>query len=99
MKIGRIATIAALVILLGLLATELVSLVSQEGMLQKENEEASQKLQAMLDENKKLQEGISYYTIPQNLEKNLRQKFNYTQPGEHMIIVVPSTPTTTPISD
>ena len=94
MKVGRIVGIIVLVGLLGLLVTELVMLMSQSAQLNKQNADVAQRLQAVQDENAHLQEGIVYYSIPQNLEKDLRQKFNYIQPGERMIIVVPSTPTT-----
>ena len=98
MKVGRIVGIVVLVGLLGLLVTELVMLMSQSAQLHQQNADVTQKLQAVQNENTRLQEGIVYYGIPQNLEKDLRQKFNYIQPGERMIIVVPSTPTTS-ISD
>lgn len=46
-------------------------------------------LTAVLEENKKLQADISYYANPNNLEKELRARFNYKSPGEELIIVVP----------
>ncbi|MDP3947809.1 MAG: septum formation initiator family protein [bacterium] len=46
-------------------------------------------LRAMEEENRKLQADISYYANPDNLEKELRARFNYKSPGEELIIVVP----------
>ncbi|OGY96536.1 MAG: hypothetical protein A2128_02140 [Candidatus Liptonbacteria bacterium GWC1_60_9] len=46
-------------------------------------------LRAVLEENTKLEADILYYANPDNLEKELRARFNYKSPGEELIIVVP----------
>ena len=46
-------------------------------------------LLAVEEENIKLQADILYYANPDNLEKELRARFNYKSPGEELIIVVP----------
>jgi len=46
-------------------------------------------LRTVEEENTKLQADISYYANPDNLEKELRARFNYKSPGEELIIVVP----------
>jgi len=46
-------------------------------------------LRAVEEENIKLQADILYYANPDNLEKELRARFNYKSPGEELIIVVP----------
>ncbi|MEK7174120.1 MAG: hypothetical protein AAB759_00455 [Patescibacteria group bacterium] len=43
-----------------------------------------------------LEADADYYTNPTNLEKELRARFNYRAPGETMIVIVPTKPTTTP---
>ena len=48
-----------------------------------------EELRTMEEENRKLQADISYYANPDNLEKELRARFNYKLPGEELIIVVP----------
>jgi hypothetical protein len=37
----------------------------------------------------RLQEEYSYYSNPANLSKELRSRFNYTLPGEKILILVP----------
>lgn len=47
------------------------------------------RLDAILKENANLQLEIEYFSHPENLEKELRLKFNYKKPDEKMMIVVP----------
>jgi cell division protein FtsB len=42
-----------------------------------------------------LQEEVQYLGNPANLEKELRERFNYKKPGETMVIIVPSSTVTT----
>ncbi len=43
----------------------------------------------LIAENAKIKSEIEYFSRPENLEKELRAKFNYKKPEEKMIIVVP----------
>ncbi len=43
----------------------------------------------LIAENAKIKSEIEYFSLPENLEKELRSKFNYKKPEEKMIIVVP----------
>ncbi len=52
-----------------------------------EEQAALLKVQATHDA---LENDIQYYGNQDNLEKELRSRFNYRAPGEHMIIIVPS---------
>ncbi len=45
--------------------------------------------EALTKENENLQSEIEYFSEPENLEKELKTKFNYRKPGEKMMIVVP----------
>lgn len=40
-------------------------------------------------ENQNLQADLEYLANPQNLEKEIRERYNYKRPGEKVIIVVP----------
>lgn len=40
-------------------------------------------------ENSDIQSEIEYFSHPENLEKELKQRFNYKKPGEKMIIITP----------
>ncbi|MBI4086189.1 MAG: hypothetical protein HY433_03050 [Candidatus Liptonbacteria bacterium] len=42
----------------------------------------------------RLEEDFKYYLNPANLEKELRARFNYRQPGENLIIIVPKASST-----
>ncbi|MBI1838882.1 MAG: septum formation initiator family protein [Candidatus Colwellbacteria bacterium] len=45
--------------------------------------------EALTADNAKLREKIEYFSEPHNLEKELRERFNYKNPGEKLIIVTP----------
>ena len=47
------------------------------------------KLESLAIDKAKITKDINYYSNPINLEKLLREKFNYKQSGEKMIIVIP----------
>ncbi|HOB89972.1 MAG TPA: septum formation initiator family protein [Candidatus Colwellbacteria bacterium] len=51
--------------------------------------ELKTKAEALREENEKLEAEVSYLSIPENLLKALRERFNYKFPGEKSIIVVP----------
>ncbi len=57
-----------------------------------------QQLQGELDKARadysRLQSDFTYYLNPANLEKELRARFNYHQPGENLIIIVPKATST-----
>ncbi len=44
---------------------------------------------SMLDENRKLQADLEYFSNPDNYEKAVREQGNYKKPGEKLIIIVP----------
>lgn len=41
------------------------------------------------NENSKIAEDVKYYADPDNLEKELRARFNLKEPGERLLIIVP----------
>lgn len=47
------------------------------------------KADSLIAENAEIKSEIEYFSRPENLEKELRAKFNYKKPEEKMIIVVP----------
>ncbi|MCL4406038.1 MAG: hypothetical protein M1586_01745 [Patescibacteria group bacterium] len=47
------------------------------------------KAEGLRAENKELEAEVGYLSIPENLLKALRERFNYKFPGERSIIVVP----------
>ncbi len=89
MSLRRMVTFGVLLIILIVVGVELFSMLADTNRLREENAQVDQKLQALEKENKEIQGDQSYYKNPDNLEKSLREKFNYKRPGEIMIIVVP----------
>lgn len=47
-------------------------------------------LDALNQENDRVERDTHYFSLPENQEKNVRERFNYKKPGERMIIIVPS---------
>ena len=54
-----------------------------------EFKEARAQQQDLQADNERLREQIEYFSDPHNLEKELRERFNYKLPYEKLIIVVP----------
>ncbi len=48
-----------------------------------------QEVDVLTKENKALQADLEYFANTDNLEKEIRARFNYKAPGENMIIVTP----------
>jgi cell division protein FtsB len=95
MKFGKIVIIAALLLFVGLVIYEVAEFSHMRVALQSEFQATETKLEAAKNENAELSQELEYYSRPENLEKELRARFNYKKPGESMIIVVPTGPTST----
>lgn len=90
MPIKRIALFVLLSVVFILLAIELFSLYRDVRHLRAENDALEEKLSFVQDENEQIARDTAYYQDVNNLEKSLREKFNYKKPGETMIIIIPS---------
>lgn len=64
-------------------------LYQQRTKLQKELVEINEVIKPISEENSRLISEIEYLKNPDNLEKELRSRFNYTKPGEELIVIVP----------
>lgn len=53
------------------------------------SESLSLKLSALKIDSNNLKADLEYFSDPANLEKELRSRFNYKNPGEKLIIIVP----------
>ena len=84
----RIITIVLLLIL-SVLLYQVYQLYRYQGGLQKVFSDLSLRVAALRTESLNLQADLNYFKEPENLEKELRAKFNYKNPGEKLIIVVP----------
>ena len=69
--------------------TQIYFILKERGQLKIKFEIISAKANSLIEENRKVKSEIEYYSIPENLEKELRSKFNYHKPNEKMMIIVP----------
>lgn len=67
----------------------LYRLYNQKIALEKDLNKVSEQFQPLSGENKELAAEIDYFQNPDNLEKELRSRFNYAAPGETMVIIIP----------
>ncbi len=78
-----------LIICIAGLGFQIYSLSKQRTALQTDLDKIGSELQPLLNENGELLAEIKYLKNADNLEKELRSRFNYVKPGEKLIIVVP----------
>lgn len=78
-----------LVLSIGAIGFQLYRLYIQKIALEKNLENINAQTKPLIDENKNLLGEINYLKDPDNLEKELRSRFNYAYPGEKLIIIVP----------
>lgn len=82
--------IAIVIIIVIVMALVYIYFTFQEQRQLKENLfNLGARLETLLNENKEFKSEIDYFSKPENLEKELRTKFNFRKPDEKMMIVVP----------
>lgn len=94
---SNLATIAMLkyiiivfvVIAIAALAVQTISFYREEKNLKEQLSQLQGKASDLTQENGKLQKQIEYFSRPENLEKELKARFNYRNPDEKMMIIVP----------
>jgi len=91
----RIAIIAILSILLVFLVVQIWYFYSRGDSIADTLIEAQKKLDAAKTDYESLKADADYYSQTANIEKELRARFNYKLPGENMIVVVPTSTTST----
>ncbi len=78
-----------LVLVLLVLFYELYQLYRYNGELRENLSFLNGKFSQFTKDNSELRSDLEYFSEPENLEKELRSRFNYKNPGEKLIIVVP----------
>ena len=86
MKLIVSFVILVLVVLIG---TQLYRLNNQRVELENRAEHVDSEVAALKSENQKLIADIEYFSNFQNLVKEFKTLFNYRNPGEKLIIIVP----------
>lgn len=96
----KIISIIISLLFLVLLLTQIYSFSRRTADVQTREQQLSAEMDKEKTDQGKLQSDLLYYQDPANLEKELRQRFNYRAPDEKLIIIVPpqasGTATTTP---
>ncbi|MFH1759151.1 MAG: septum formation initiator family protein [Patescibacteria group bacterium] len=79
------------IIIIGILALgfALYNLYCQKLDLENDLAKINTELNPLIKENGQLMADVEYFRDQENLEKELRAKFNYALPGEEMVIIVP----------
>ncbi len=84
----KLIIIILIIILLALL-TQIYFIFNEKNKLRDKFESLSAKGNNLIEENNKIKSDMEYFSSKDNLEKELRSKFNYKNIGEKMMIVVP----------
>jgi cell division protein FtsB len=85
----RVLTILLLLVV-GALSWQLYQLYRQSKVLNETLGEVENKVMMFNEENLQFQADLEYFSNPENLEKELRGRFNYKKPDEKLIILVPA---------
>lgn len=75
-------------VLIGVSAQVYLILKESNG-LKEDLDDLNGRMEALAKENTNLKSDIEYFSNPENLEKELKSRFNYKEMGEKMMIVVP----------
>lgn len=75
----------AVMVIFGFLSVQLVRTYMNNLSLADILENAKNELGALRTENQQLKDDLEYYSVPENLEKELKSKFDYKRPGETLI--------------
>lgn len=81
--------IIILIIILSALLVQIYFIFNEKNQLRGKFESLSAKGNNLIEENNKIKSDMEYFSNKDNLEKELRSKFNYKNIGEKMMIIVP----------
>ena len=85
----RPAIIIIIVLVLIGVSAQVYLILKESNGLKKDLDDLNGRMEALVKENTNLKSNIEYFSYPENLEKELKSKFNYKEAGEKMMIVVP----------
>jgi cell division protein FtsB len=78
-----------LLVFLGLIIVQAFRLNNERLKLEEGLAKISPRIESLEQKNKDLKSDLRYFAEPENLLKEFKSEFNYKNPGERMIIVVP----------
>jgi len=83
-----VAIVILVIVLIGI-STQIYFILKERNQLKTELDGLNSRIGALAKENADLNSDIEYFSYPENLEKELKTKFNYKEPGEKMMIIIP----------
>lgn len=86
---GKYITIGILAIIITVVSVQTLKLFGKERDMNKQLQTSREKMESLSQENADLQAQIDYMSRKENLEKELRAKFNYKRPDEKVMIITP----------
>ena len=86
MKVG---IIAVLIVIFLAVSVQIFLVLRERNQLKNKFNDLNGRLGVLMKENEELRAKIEYFSQPENLEKELRARFNYKKAGEKMIIITP----------
>lgn len=87
----KIALTAILSVFLAFLSFQIWTFADRGAAAAEDLKKMEAELEAVQRSQSQLESDKTFYQIPENMEKELRARFNYHQADENMIIIVPST--------
>jgi cell division protein FtsB len=91
--------VAIFLALLVFVGAELKSIFEEKNSIAAQFAEMEKELERARAERGRLEADLLYISVPENLEKELRSRFHYQDPGEKVLILVPSSSSTATTSD
>lgn len=86
---NRVILILILLVFLVLVTVQVYRLNNERLKLEDDLSKITPRIESLEQENKDLKSDLQYFANPENLVKEFKSEFNYKNPGERMIIVVP----------
>ncbi len=94
MSFKQITTLVVIGIFIVGIGSRVYGLVKERGVARDELHTVQQKASVIDSDRARINSQTDFIADPDNLEKELRSRFNYHKPGEREIIIVPAqTPT------
>ncbi len=85
----KIVFLLLILVAFSFVSFQVYKLYAEREGLQAEADKVTSKVSSLEGEQAGLKEQIDYFSDVRNLAKELKSLFNYKQPGEHMMIIVP----------
>lgn len=86
---GKYLTIGILAVIVVVVSVQAFGLFRKGYGMGKQLRVSKEKMETLSRENEELQAQLNYFSREENLEKEVRAKFNYKRPEEKVMIITP----------